>query len=166
MSSINHNTQRFLYFQFVKSCRTANFQLYIETLNSLMPWVFALDHSHYSRNLPIHLRDMVSLETLHPDVYQEFLKGHFMGQKSKHAFSMMPRDQMHEQMINWLKNHAGVIENLDSPHTMRREQIIRPEMARLIMEFESTQESDDPRHHEQYPKFQQTFKVTTEHKNL
>ena len=37
------------------------------------------------------------------------------------AFSNIPRDQMHEQLIDWLKNHAGVIENLDDPITVRRE---------------------------------------------
>ena len=40
---------------------------------------------------------------------------------------MISHDQMHEQLIDWLKNHAGVIENLDDPRTMRREQVVRPE---------------------------------------
>ena len=28
---------------------------------------------------------------------------------------------MHEQLSDWLKNHAGVIENLDDPSTVRHE---------------------------------------------
>lgn len=104
-----------LILQFVKSCRTADFSLYMETLDSLMPWVFALDHTHYARNLPIHLRDMATLEERHPALYVEFQRGHFMGQKSMRSFSNIQRDQMHEQLIDWLKNHAGVIENLDDP---------------------------------------------------
>ena len=148
-----------LILHFVKSCRTADFKLYIETLHSLMPWIFALDHTNYARNLPVHLRDMVTLEERHPALFVEFKRGHFMGQKSKRAFSNIPRDQMHEQLIDWLKNHAGVIENLDDPSTIRREQVVRPEMARLVREFEGTQKADEKMHHEQYPKFQTDFKA-------
>ena len=131
----------------------------METLDSLMPWVFALDHTHYARKLPIHIRDMATLEEKHPALFVEFQKGHFMGQKSRRAFSKIPHDQMHEQLIDWLKNHAGVIENLDDPTTVRREQVVRPEMARLVREFEGTKESEEQRHHEQYRKFQADYKV-------
>ena len=146
-----------LILEFVKSCRQADLDLYIETLKLLMPWVFALDHTHYARNLPVHLRDMQTLEVQHPALYQEFKRGHFVGQKSRRAFSSIPRDQMHEQMIDWLKNHAGVIENLDDPTTVRREQVVRPEMARLVREFEGSNEAYDQMHHEQYQKFQHDF---------
>ena len=59
-----------------------------------------------------------------------------MCQKSRRAFSNIPRDQMHEQLIDWLKNHAGVIENLDGPSTVGCEQVVCPELARLVIEFE------------------------------
>lgn len=125
----------------------------------LMPWVMAMDHVHYARNLPVHLRDMVTLEERHPALFVEFMAGRFMGQKSKRVFSMLPFDQMHEQLIDWLKNEAGIIGNLDDPRTVRREQVARPEMARLISELEGTEDSADQRHHEQYPKFQENFQV-------
>ena len=64
---------------------------------------------------------------------------------------------MHEQLIDWLKNHAGVIENLDDPTTILREQVVRPEMACLVREFEGSKEADDRMHHEQYQKFQLHF---------
>ena len=99
----------------MKSCRLANLELYIETLGTLMPWVFAFDHSNYARNLPTHLRDMATLQDCHPELYVEFQRGHFMGQRSKRAFSKMPRDQSHGQLIDWLKNHSGELENLDDP---------------------------------------------------
>ena len=104
----------------------------METLDSLMPWVFALDHTHYVRNLPIYLQDMAALEEKHPGLYAEFKEGHFMGQKSRRAFSNILRDQMHEQLINWFKNHAGVIQNLDDPCTVCCEQVVRLEMSRLV----------------------------------
>ena len=132
-----------LILQFVKSCCIADFSLYMETLDSLLPWVFVLDHTHFARNLPIHLRDMATLEERHPALYVEFQRGHFMGQKSRRAFTNIPRDQMHKQLIDWLKNHAGVIENLDESSTVRLEQVVCLELARLVREFEGTDESDE-----------------------
>ena len=43
-----------LILQFVKSFRTADLALYVETLHSLMPWIFVLDHTHYARTLCPH----------------------------------------------------------------------------------------------------------------
>ena len=74
-------------------------------------------------------------------------------------FSMLPLDQMHEQMNDYLKNESGTIGNLDDPRTLRREQVARPEMARLVRELDKKQVKTDVLHHEQYPKFQSKFKV-------
>ena len=72
-----------LILQFVKSCHSSDYFLYIETLHTLMPWVIMLHHTHYSRNLLIHIRDLSTLEEHHPAMYAEFMNGHLMGQKSK-----------------------------------------------------------------------------------
>ena len=53
-----------------------------------------------------------------------------MGQKSKQAFLNIPRD--HEQLIDWLKNHVGIIESLHDLSTVYLEQVVLPEMARLV----------------------------------
>ena len=46
---------------FVRSLREGNFHLYLSSLSALAPCFFALDHTHYSRWLPVHVRDMVTL---------------------------------------------------------------------------------------------------------
>ena len=46
---------------FVRSIREGYFQFYIESLTKLMPWMFALDHTHYARWLTVHIRDMMAL---------------------------------------------------------------------------------------------------------
>ena len=74
-------------------------------------------------------------EEWHPALYVEFQRGHFMRQKSRRAFANIPRDQMHEQLIDWLKNPAGV-RKLDDPSTVGCEQVVCPELARLVREFE------------------------------
>ena len=72
---------------YTRAIREADFRLYIEALSKIVPWFFALVHTHYSRWAPIHLRDVVSLNQLHPDVYAEFVKRTFVIKKSSHGFS-------------------------------------------------------------------------------
>ena len=50
------------------SQRESNFTLYLDTLSELAEWFFAVDHTHYARWLPVHLRDVVDLAETHPDV--------------------------------------------------------------------------------------------------
>ena len=46
---------------FIKAHRTKDLDLYIETLDALVIWFFALDKYNYARWVPIHLRDLKSL---------------------------------------------------------------------------------------------------------
>ena len=71
---------------YVRAIREGNFQQYVEALTEIVPWVFALDHTHYARWITVHLRDMVSLKYLHPEIYAEFVKGNFVVKKSQHVF--------------------------------------------------------------------------------
>ena len=49
---------------YIRSIREGNFDLYVESLAKIIPWMFALDHTHYSRWLPVHICDMVLLSEL------------------------------------------------------------------------------------------------------
>ena len=81
---------------FVRSLRQANFELYIESLKKLAPWMFALDHINYVRWLPIHLRDMLLLKHKHPEICAAFQDGGFVVQPSNKPFSAISIDQAHE----------------------------------------------------------------------
>ena len=54
---------------FVRSIRSGNFPLYIQLLTKLVHWVFTFDHYHYARWISVHLRDMMALSHLHPDMH-------------------------------------------------------------------------------------------------
>ena len=126
---------------FIRSLRQGNFKLYIEALISLVPWFFALDYTNYSRWIPVHIRDMLSLPTTHPAVFQQFMSGSFVVQKTHNLFSSLSIDHAHEQ------NNAG------------------PEVARIVEEFEAScakeksVRNQKPRHHEQVPFAQKEFKA-------
>ena len=96
-------------FTFIRSIREANFSLYQESLSNLIPYFFANDNVHYSRWLPIHLKDMLLLEKQHPSVAGEFNKGNFVVHKSDRTFSAMAIDQAHEQNNAVVKGEGGAI---------------------------------------------------------
>ena len=78
---------------FVRAHSERNFELYVETLEELVGFLFALDHFNYARWLPILIRDMKSL----PAVFQEEFKKNWVASKSNSRFSYIPLDQVHEQ---------------------------------------------------------------------
>ena len=52
-----------LLLKLVRSLRESNFQMFVNALDEITPWMFALDHTHYARWLPIFIQDLKMLET-------------------------------------------------------------------------------------------------------
>ena len=148
---------------YVRSIREGNFQLYLESLAKIVPWMFALDHTHYARWLPVHIRDMSSLAERHPAILAEFCVGKFVVHKTQNKFSAMAIDQCHEQNNAMVKESAGgAIGLMTNPGALRRWMVAGPEVARMVTEFESLQPHDqrsrkDHRHHDQNPGIQTKF---------
>ena len=93
--------------RFIRSQRLGNWHACIGAIDSLCPYFFALGHTNYARWVPVFLRDMVQLPTKHPEVYKEYLKKHFVVQRSKKKFSLMGLDQSQEHSIKYLKEDSG-----------------------------------------------------------
>jgi hypothetical protein len=92
--------------RFVRSIREANFVLYIDVLKELLPWMFALDHTNYSRWLSVRYRDMHALRLTNPDVFKNFKDGAFVVNKSTRAFSAIALDHAHEQENTAIKRRG------------------------------------------------------------
>lgn len=135
---------------FVRAHRTINFDLYVEALEELIPWFFALDHINYARWLPIHIRDMRSV----PGTILEEFRRCWVLQKSRNVFSCMALDQAHEQNNYLLKGSGGIIGLTENPASLRRWIVAGPEQAHLLKEFESQLSPDTGeshwQHHEQF----------------
>ncbi|XP_045131595.1 uncharacterized protein LOC123516404 [Portunus trituberculatus] len=148
---------------YVRSLRESDFDLYVEILSKLIPWFFALDHVNYARWASVHVRDMISLEHMHPEVVEDFRNGGFTVRKSQRPFSAMAIDQAHEQNNATLKEDGGAVGLTQNPEAFRRWSVAGPEMARMIAEFESSVEameskqSKEMRHLEQTASIQKTF---------
>lgn len=119
---------------FVRAHRKKNFSLYLDSLKEIIPWFFALDHYHYARWMPVHIRDMENLPT---SIYNEFHDhGHWVIHKTKNRFSAMPIDQAHEQNNAIVKGSGGAVGLTQNPSAFRKWLLAGPEQARLIQEFE------------------------------
>ena len=57
----------------------------------------------------MHLRDLVALQSTHPSLYTEFLKGKFVVKKTHNKFSAIAIDHAHEQANASVKGDGGAI---------------------------------------------------------
>ena len=118
--------------QLVRSFRVGDFNLYRESLINFVPCVFAMDHVNYARWLPVHIRDMYSLETRHPEVYQQFSKGAFVVHKTQRVFSAIALDQAHEQVNALVKGDGVAVGLTENPAAPRRWMVAGPKISRII----------------------------------
>ena len=145
---------------FVHAHRTKIFDVYVESLDNLVQWFFALDHVNYARWIPIHIRDMQSL----PQSISEELKKCWVVQKTQNLFSCIPLDQAHEQNNKLVKNSGGAVGLTENPSAFRRWAVAGPEQAQLLQDFESQlpipsdNEESLHLHHEQSTSAQNLFK--------
>ena len=78
-----------LILQFIPSQRERNFLLYVHALRSSMKYIFSLNHYNYARWLSVHVNDLMRLPITNRRLYEEFLAGNFVLQKSNNSFSAM-----------------------------------------------------------------------------
>ena len=92
---------------FVKSIWEANLPMFINSLEKVIAWMFALDHTNYSLWLPFNLNSFMELHLIHPTVFEGFQKGFLQWTKSIdcfHAYQMI----MCMNKITNLSNHTMV----------------------------------------------------------
>ncbi len=138
---------------FIRAHREAIFPLHVESLHSLVPWFFALDHHNNARWVPA---------SLPPSILEEFQgHGHWVVQKTHNRFSAMPIDQAHEQNNALVKGSGGAVGLTENPSSFRKWMLAGPEQARLLTEFEaqySPEVRENYSHHEKGLSAQRTFK--------
>lgn len=157
-----------LFFAFMSAQRLGNFVAYIAALKALLPYVFALDHTHYSRWLPVLVFDCERLEALSKYVFDQFVdRGNFVISKTSKLHSRIAIDQGHEQNNGGAKSVFGggdLLNKNDEGDALLRFITGTPEIMRCTAEYEAIRDSKTGRsaraateHHENYPSFQMEF---------
>ena len=85
---------------YVRSLRQAWFAMYLAALTELVPWFYALDHTHYGRWIPVHLRDMAALPMKHSGVAREFGAGNCTEDEERVLFYPNRQGAWTEQRID------------------------------------------------------------------
>ena len=123
-----------LLLRLVRTSRTGDLFLYEKSLDEIADWAFILDHYNYSRWLPVHVRDMMSMRVKHPDPYRQFADGFVTIAKTQNPFSMIGFDQNHEQQNKELNMHGGTL-NLSDECVFIEWAVAGPEIARVITDL-------------------------------
>lgn len=129
---------------------------------ALTPYFFALDHTHYSRWVPVSLYDLENLKHINPEEYGQ-IEQFFTVSKTRNRYSAMAIDQAHEQNNGRIKNIKGALAFLgtNTKETLFKWSVYSPEFLRLEAEFESATDgeiqSSIGKHHQDSPEFQTTF---------
>ena len=74
-----------------------SFRSYKESIKSLLPCFFALDHTNYSRWLSVHLVDTSQLEEINTDIATAFKNNMFVVNETRRKFSSIGINHAHEQ---------------------------------------------------------------------
>ena len=108
--------------------------MYVDVLTHICPWMFALDHVHYARWLPVFIKTLRELDVRHPEIYNEFMNGKFVTQKSNKPFSSLSDD--HIQCNRNVKDHGGTVGIMTNPTSLVRWMVAGPEISRMVKEYE------------------------------
>ena len=149
-----------LLMKFLPSQREGVYSAYVDSLAEIIPWMFTFERSHYARWLSVHLHELSNMQSISPNTYEEFVKGHFVTQKSSHKFSKLAHDQVHEQLNAMVKGDGGVIGITENESSFRRWMVAGPEIAQLLIDYRQKREKGEKtndRHHEQTPATQRKF---------
>ena len=83
----------------IRSARTGNWKLYLQSLHEMLPYLAASGHNNYVKSLMLYLKKMDKLEETHPAVYTKFLEGLFVLRRSDSYWAGIFSDLYIEQVL-------------------------------------------------------------------
>ena len=99
-------------------------------------FMFANNNVNSARWLPIHLKDVLTLDEQHPQIAEAFLAGKFFIHKTGRTFSGMAIDQAHEQVNAIIKGDGGANGITEDPSALRRWMVAGPLVSHIVANYE------------------------------
>ena len=121
-----------LLFMFIKSIRDTDVDLYVGCIQDIVPWMFALDHIHYSSWMSVFPFDLQQIPGQHPIIFQHFLNGKFTVKKANRVYSNMGEDQAHEQNKKKIKIDGGAIGILENETALLEWAVSEPQIVKIL----------------------------------
>ena len=122
---------------FIRSVRTANWDLHLAALEEFVKYFFALDLTNYSSMIAWYIADMKQLESKHPDLWNEFKRGNWVVHKSKTSFCALGADEALEHENRAMKVLGGLVNITQKKPALTRFFLTSPELSRLTAEAKS-----------------------------
>ena len=96
---------------FIRAAREGKWQLHLDCVAAMLPYMFAYDRTNYSRYLTVYWAEMIWLETTHPEAYALLNSVEFAVQRSSNSkFAQVAVDMAIEQTVNKdTKTSGGII---------------------------------------------------------
>ena len=158
--SLTHNME-ILLLRSVRSLRSKNFKFFFESLEEMVPFVFAIDHLNYAGWLFVYQKYLKSLSLTNSTIYANFLEK-FCIRKTLRNFSSIPSDHAHEQNKNLEKEDGSAIGLRENTARLTCWMICGPQIARIVNKFEKNMPSSRQSkafhlHHRQTKSFRDKF---------
>ena len=94
---------------FITAERTGNWELHLQALNNMLPFLAAAGHNLYVKCVSLYLQSMSNLERGKPDVYRSFMSGLHVVRRSDRYWAGLSTDLIIEQVLmRSLKTSGGV----------------------------------------------------------
>ena len=148
--------EKFL-FAFIISLRDADFYSFVKCIEDMMPWMFALDHTHYAKWMSVFREDLKQIPSKYPTVFEEFKRRYFTVKNSNHLFSNIGVDQAHKQNNKLVKIDRGAIGIFENPEPLLRWSVTGPTVAKMRDEYNNLS-SAESKHHEDIKAVEDDFR--------
>ena len=94
---------------FIKAERMANWKLHLQTVQDMLPYFAASDHSLYAKSAYVYLEIMLRLSETHPDAHRKFMEGYHVVRRSDRFWAGLSPDLIIEQVLmRSIKTHDGL----------------------------------------------------------
>ena len=70
--------------KYIRAERTGNWELHLQTLSDMLPYLAASGHNNYTKSVLVYLQQMHDLQDKHPDVYEHFKASLHIVRRSDH----------------------------------------------------------------------------------
>jgi len=96
-------------FKHIRAERTGNWDLHLQSMSEMLPYMAAAGHNNYTKCLHLYLQRMSSLQNDHPDVYQHFQDGLHVIRRSDPYWAGLSSDLVIEQVLmRSMKTNGGL----------------------------------------------------------
>ena len=124
-----------IFLNFQKSIKTGNWQLHLQSISSMLPWM----HAKLQPSFNLNLCTQQNLEKALPNICKKFLAGNFSLRRKLGSFNKVPSDQVIEQTINKdQKGSGGTVSFSISESTVQRWIVSNHIISRILGDFQQS----------------------------